>query len=193
LRERARVPARGYAGAAPGRAPGLHPDDRGARRARYRRFARRAGGQDRILERVQTARPLVGGASSVLSRAAAGAALLAGLLAYYVWRESLPQLGQWRDIALLALVLIPAVFALVGLVLPFRDAVGLLPVGLAAIVLAIVCQKAGWGIPANFVKLGATTTLAFWFLGYFESALWVALIALIVPWVDAYSVWRGPT
>ena len=46
---------------------------------------------------------------------------------------------------------------------------------------------------SNFVKLGATTALAFWFLGYFESALWVGLIALIVPWVDAYSVWRGPT
>jgi hypothetical protein len=135
----------------------------------------------------------VGGAPPVLSRAAAGGALLAGLLAYYVWRESLPQLGQWSDIALLALVLIPAVFALVGLVLPLRRAVGLLPVGLAAIVLAVVCQKADWGIPANFVKLGATTALAFWFLGYFESALWVALIALIVPWVDAYSVWRGPT
>jgi len=135
----------------------------------------------------------VGGAPALLSRAAAGATLLAGLLAYYVWRESLPQLGQWRDIALLALVLIPAVFALVGLVLPLRDAVGLLPVGLAAIVLAIVCQKAGWGIPANFVKLGATTALAFWFLGYFEELPLIVLVAAIVPLVDSWSVWRGPT
>jgi hypothetical protein len=119
--------------------------------------------------------------------------VLVALVAYYAWQESLPRLGLWSDIALIAVVLIPAVFALVGLVLPLRNAVGLLPVGIAAIVLVAVCQHAGWGIPANFVKLGATTALAFWFLGYFESALWVALVALIVPWVDAYSVWRGPT
>ena len=135
----------------------------------------------------------MGRAPSLLIRGSAAAALLVALLAYYVWQESLPRLGLWSDIALIAVVLIPAVFALVGLALPLRGAIGLLPVGLAAIVLAAVCQHAGWGIPANFVKLGATTALAFWFLGYFESALWVALVALIVPWVDAYSVWRGPT
>ena len=28
---------------------------------------------------------------------------------------------------------------------------------------------------------------------YFESLGWVVLVALIIPWVDAYSVWRGPT
>jgi hypothetical protein len=78
-------------------------------------------------------------------------------------------------------------------VLPLRGALGLLPVGLAAIVLVVALQKAGVPIAANFVKLGATTALAFWFLGWFESVSWVALVALIVPWVDAYSVWKGPT
>ena len=27
----------------------------------------------------------------------------------------------------------------------------------------------------------------------FEALSWVVLIALIIPWVDALSVWRGPT
>jgi hypothetical protein len=137
----------------------------------------------------------VGGATALLTtrRAAAGAAVLAALIAYYVWQGSLPELGLWGDIAFIAVVLIPAVFALVWFVLPFRGALGLLPVGLAAIVLVAALQKAGVPIAANFVKLGATTALAFWFLGWFESVSWVALVALIVPWVDAYSVWKGPT
>jgi hypothetical protein len=46
---------------------------------------------------------------------------------------------------------------------------------------------------ANFAKLAAVTLLAFWFLSYFETAAWVIVVALIVPWVDAISVWRGPT
>ena len=45
------------------RAAALHADDRGARRPRHRRVARRAAGEDRVLERVQGARLLVGGAS----------------------------------------------------------------------------------------------------------------------------------
>jgi hypothetical protein len=137
----------------------------------------------------------VGGASALLTtrRAVACAAVLAALVAYYTWQGSLPKLGLWGDIAFIAIVLIPAVFALVWFVLPLQGAVGLLPVGLAAIVLVAALQKAGVPIAANFVKLGATTALAFWFLGWFESVSWVALVALIVPWVDAYSVWRGPT
>ena len=31
------------------------------------------------------------------------------------------------------------------------------------------------------------------FLSLFEALSWVVLVALVIPWVDAYSVWRGPT
>ena len=119
--------------------------------------------------------------------------MLAALLAYYVWQDSLPRLGLWGDIALIAVVLIPAVFALVWFVLPLRQATGLLAVAAAAVALALVLHFVHAQIPANFVKLAATTAVAFWFLGWFESVTWVALVALIIPWVDAYSVWRGPT
>jgi hypothetical protein len=119
--------------------------------------------------------------------------VLAALVAYYVWQQSLPKLGLWGDIAVIALLLMPAVFGLVWFVLPYRQARGLLAVGAAAVVLVVVLHYADAPIPANFVKLLATTAVAFWFLGWFESVTWVALVAAIIPWVDAYSVWRGPT
>src|SRR5207244_3754013 len=52
---------------------------------------------------------------------------------------------------------------------------------------------AGWHTPENLSKLFAVTLIGFWFLEYFETAAWVVLVACIIPWVDAYSVWRGPT
>src|SRR5205823_5509880 len=112
--ERAGIPARGYAGGEGRRAPALHADDRGAARSRHRRFARRATRQDTLLERVQTTRPLVGRAASVL------------------------------------------------------------------------------GAP-RLIAFGSLAFAAFWFLNFFEALSWVVLVACIVPWVDAYSVWRGPT
>jgi hypothetical protein len=126
------------------------------------------------------------------------AAVLAALLAtaLVVYYETSPhwwRAGVWWDVAWLAFVLIPAVFALVYLALPLRTARGLLPVGLAFAVLAAVLTAANVDIFANFARLGATTLLAFWFLGYFETLSWVVLVAAIIPWVDAYSVWRGPT
>ena len=86
-----------------------------------------------------------------------------------------------------------AVFLLVGLALPLWNARGLLPVGAACAVLAFVCDRAGLEVLANFSKLAAMTLLAWWFLTFFEDVSWVVLVALIIPWVDAYSVWRGPT
>jgi len=137
--------------------------------------------------------PVVVRASPVLI-GVASFALLAGLLAaYYATSPSLWHASTWWDVAFLALVLIPAVFALVLLVLPLWRAEGLLPVAAALVVLAVVLQVAGLDAAAGFAKLAAVTALAFWFLGYFESVSWVVVVALIIPFVDAYSVWRGPT
>jgi hypothetical protein len=61
--------------------------------------------------------------------------------------------------------------------------------GLAAVVL----QWTGAGVVANFAKLAAMTFAAWCFLRFFEELSWVVLVACIVPFVDAYSVWRGPT
>ncbi len=145
---------------------------------------------------------MVGGAPPVLRRAlrstesrraALAAILLGALVAYYATHEGLPDISQWWEVAFIALVLMPAVFGLVLLGLPLWQARGLLAVGLALVALTAVLNAAGLDIAANFTKLGAMTALGFWFLGYFETVRWVVLVAAIIPLVDAYSVWRGPT
>jgi hypothetical protein len=60
-------------------------------------------------------------------------------------------------------------------------------------VAAVILQWSGAGVVANFAKLAAMTFGAWCFLRFFEELSWVVLVACIVPFVDAYSVWRGPT
>jgi hypothetical protein len=87
----------------------------------------------------------------------------------------------------------PATFALVLLALPLRRWAYLLPAGLAFAVLAAVLTAVHAAVLANFSRLAAATLLGWWFLRYFEELSWVVLVACVIPWVDAYSVWRGPT
>jgi hypothetical protein len=121
------------------------------------------------------------------------AALLAALVVYYEVAPDLWQAGTWWDVAWLDIVLIPAVFGLVLLALPLYDGSRLLPVGVGFAALAALLTIADADVFANFARLGAATFLGWWFLGYFETVSWVVLVACIIPWVDAYSVWRGPT
>jgi hypothetical protein len=128
-----------------------------------------------------------------VGRTSALLGLGAALAVYYATSESWWTASTWWDVAFLACVLIPAVFALVWLVLPWWNARGLFAVGLAFGVLAALLTIAGADAAANFAKLFAVAAIGFWFLRWFETAAWVVLVALIIPWVDAYSVWRGPT
>jgi uncharacterized membrane protein SirB2 len=139
---------------------------------------------------------VVGRTTSVLGPRVAGFVALATALGlYYAFHESLWSGSTWWSIAFLALVLIPAVFGLVYFALPLWRASTrqLLVLAVAFILVAVVLDLAGASAPADFAKLGATTLIGWLFLRYFEDASWVVLIAFIVPWVDAYSVWRGPT
>jgi hypothetical protein len=138
----------------------------------------------------------VGGASAVLAgrrRWVAFAALLAALATYHAVHESLPNVGLWWDVAMVAVVLMPLTFALVYPVLPLRTARGLPLVAVALAVLAAALQVAGLESAADFAKLFAVAFLAWWFLAVFEEVSWVVIVACVIPWVDAYSVWRGPT
>jgi hypothetical protein len=114
---------------------------------------------------------------------------------YYRFHASLPNTSTWGDVAFLSLALMPAVFLLVYLLLPVRAArdLQLLLVAVAFAVLALLLHAAELDALADFAKLGAMSFIAFWFLNFFEALSWVVLVACIVPWVDAYSVWRGPT
>jgi hypothetical protein len=122
-------------------------------------------------------------------------ALFALLAVYYAVAESLPDLSLWWEVVVLGLAVIPAVLGLVYLALPLWRAPAhrLVLGGLAFAALAVALEIADWGLAASFAKLAALTLLAFWFLGYFETLSWVALVALIIPVVDAFSVFRGPT
>ena len=130
-----------------------------------------------------------------MGRAAALLGLLAALGLYYAFHDRLWSASKWWDVAFLAFVLIPAVLALIWLVLPLRTARGLVPAAVGLAVLAWAFHEAGWGTPENFCKLFAVAFVGFAFLAYFEQLSWVVLVACIIPFVDAFSVFspRGPT
>ena len=139
---------------------------------------------------------MVGRAAALLSRRAAALAVLVLVVGlYYGTHQWWFELPLWWDLAWLCFVLIPAVFALVWLALPLwrTPVLQLLAVALACAVAALVLQWAGAGVVANFAKLAAMTFFGWCFLRFFEELSWVVLVACIVPWVDSYSVWRGPT
>jgi hypothetical protein len=139
---------------------------------------------------------LVGRAPALLTpRVIAFGVLAVALGLYYGFHTSLPNTSTWGDVAFLSFVLIPAVLALVYLALPLRAAreLELIFVAIAFAILAVVLHQAGLNTLSDFAKLGAMAFAAFWFLNFFEALSWVVLVACIVPWVDAYSVWRGPT
>jgi hypothetical protein len=129
----------------------------------------------------------------VVGRAAALLAVLGALIAWYDVAPDRDPWTVWHSILLIAFVLMPACFTLVWLALPLWDNRLLLPAGIAFVALAVVFSKTGVPIGSNFCKLAALTLLGWWFLSYFEAVSWVVLVALLIPWVDAYSVWRGPT
>lgn len=129
----------------------------------------------------------------MVGRAAALLALGAALGLYYAFHEELWDGSTWSDIAFLAFVLIPACFALVWLVQPLPLDHGLFVAAVVFAALAVGFHYAEWNGAENFSKLFAVTALGFWFLRWFELLSWVVLVAVIIPWVDAYSVWRGPT
>jgi hypothetical protein len=136
----------------------------------------------------------VGRASALLSpRAGAFVALFALLATYYAVADSLPDLTLWWEVVVLGFAIIPAVFGLVYLGLPLWRARWVLPAGVGFAALAVGLELLDWGLAASFAKLAALTLLAFWFLGYFETLSWIVFVALIIPVVDAFSVFRGPT
>ena len=126
-------------------------------------------------------------------RALAFAGLAAAFAAYSAGAGLLWDGGLWPDVLFISLVLFPATLGLVWLALPLRHEKRLLVAGLALVVLAVLLRLADLDVLFNLAKLLALVALGFWFLSYFETVAWALLVAVIIPWVDAISVWRGPT
>lgn len=127
------------------------------------------------------------------NRWAALVALTAALAAYTAGAGHLWDGGLWPDILFLSLVLFPATLAAAWIAVPLAERRGLLVAGLALAVLAVLMRLAELDVLFNLAKLFALVALGFWFLSYFETVRWAVLVAVIIPWVDAVSVWRGPT
>jgi hypothetical protein len=126
-------------------------------------------------------------------RLAGGAALVAVLAAYFSLHEQLWSAGLGLDVAFVAFVLLPLLFALPWLALPARTARWLPYAAVVLVAGAVVADLAGAPVPGAFLKLGAVTAVGYLFAAFFESVLWAAAIAVVVPWIDVWSVWRGPT
>jgi hypothetical protein len=140
----------------------------------------------------------VGGAASILSRRRAGAlaALLAVLVAHGASAGRLPELGsEHADVLFYALVVLPAFAAAIWMALPLARAgtktlVVLAAIaGAAAVLLALLDADSA----ANVAKLTCYALAGFAFLSLFEELWWITLVALLVPWVDIWSVAAGPT
>jgi hypothetical protein len=126
-------------------------------------------------------------------RAAIFAVLAVAVGSYYAWSDSLWNASTWWDVAWISLVLVPAVFGFVYLGLPLRRWRGALPLGLVLVLVTWGLEEASLNALADFSKLAAATLLGFWFITLFETLGLVVFVALLIPWIDAYSVWRGPT
>jgi len=129
-----------------------------------------------------------------VGRAAALLILLAALFAWYEVAPHLPAIGQWQAVVLLSFGVMPAMFLLVWLALPLCRHVRWLVVGSSGLIgAAFICGAFGWAVPENFAKFGAVTCVGWLFVHAFEELSWVVIVSLAIPFVDEYSVWRGPT
>jgi hypothetical protein len=101
--------------------------------------------------------------------------------------------GLGWDVAFLVLVPIPLTMLAIWLALPLAFGRWLLPAGLVLALAAVAFRLAGLDALFNVAKLAALTALGFWFLTYFESVWWTVMVAALIPWVDIWSVFFGPT
>jgi hypothetical protein len=133
--------------------------------------------------------------ASVLARprVAVFAAVAAVVVAWFVVAPHLAYAGEWPSIAIASAAVMPGTLLLLFVALPLWRRRWLFPAALVLVLVAVGCSQAGWGLPGNFAKLWAAAFVGWAFLGLFEDLSWVVIVAVIIPFVDAISVWRGPT
>jgi hypothetical protein len=131
-----------------------------------------------------------------LRRTLALAGLLVVLVAYGALAGQLPELpADELDVAFYALLVLPAFAAAIWLALPLarRETKVLVIAGVLAGSLALTLSLLGVDSAANVAKLACYGLVGFAFLSLFEELWWITLVAVLVPWVDIWSVAAGPT
>jgi hypothetical protein len=141
---------------------------------------------------------VVGGAASVLTRVrlVGLATLFAALAVFGAVAEELPSLPEGAAVAVAALVVLPAFTATIWLALPLAARMRptwLLAGGAVAGAAWVGFYFADLDAASNMAKLTCFVLVGFWFVSLFEFLWWLGLVALVVPWVDIWSVAFGPT
>lgn len=128
-------------------------------------------------------------------RGVALAALLGLLVVYEAGARHLPELSETLEPFFYALVVLPAFAAAIWLALPLarERTTSLLVLALAAGAVAAGLTLVDVDSVANVAKLACYALAGFTFLSLFEELWWIVLVALLVPWVDIWSVAAGPT
>jgi hypothetical protein len=140
---------------------------------------------------------MVGGAAAILSsrRAVLLGALLVALVAYGIGAPHLPELPSGAAVVLYAVVVLPWFAAAIWLALPLAESGTRTLLLLTAVTgaLATVLVLLDADAAANVAKLACYSLAGFAFLSLFEELWWITLVAVLVPWVDVWSVASGPT
>jgi hypothetical protein len=128
-------------------------------------------------------------------RAVELATLVVALAVLGAVAEDLPGFSERGAVAIASFLVLPAFTATILLALPLERVkpVWLLTGAAGAGLVWVACYFAGFGVASNFAKLACFVVVGFWFLSLFEFLWWVTLVALLVPWVDIWSVAFGPT
>ena len=121
-------------------------------------------------------------------------AVAAPVVAWFFVAPHLSYIGHAWNVALVAVVVLPGTLLLALLALPlWRRGPWLWLAVLVLALLALLLTVTHHGLEANFAKLFAALFAGWAFLSLFEALSWVVIIALVIPFVDIISVWRGPT
>jgi hypothetical protein len=122
------------------------------------------------------------------------AAVAAPVVAWFFVAPHLSYIGHAWNVALVAVAVLPGTLLLALLALPlWKRGPWLWLAVLVLALLALLFTVTHHGLEANFAKLFAALFAGWAFLSLFEALSWVVIIALVIPFVDIISVWRGPT
>lgn len=139
----------------------------------------------------------MGGADPVLSRARWSALVLlsAALAGYSALAEGLPELTRRWDVAVVGAVVFPLTTGLIWLALPLAGEPRRHPAALPALAgaVAVILGLAGLDSLFGLAKLAALALVGFALVWIFERLWWLTLVAVLIPWIDIWSVWTGPT
>ena len=116
---------------------------------------------------------------------------------WFVVARHVGPVSLWTAVAIVSAGVMPATLGLVLVVLPLARLRALV-LGLTTLAIAIIAfatSEAGIGLAANFAKLWAAVFAGWTFLVIFEELSWVVVVAVVIPVVDAISVFspQGPT